>query len=324
MKIERIELRPVCYAARAEGAAQRRGFVVTLVCDDGRRGRGEALPLPSAGTETLDACALALRRARHAPQAPLDAVGEDTPAARCALDSALLELGLAELGAPPRRTVWVNAVAIRTTQRALDEAAHAIERHGYRTLKLKVGHGSAQEDVRWLRAVRQRVGPGVRLRIDANGAWNADEACHRLERLAEFELELCEQPVAARDLEGLLRVASRVAVPVAADESLVFEEARRALARGQLTRRGVLKPMVLGGPSRAASLARDATTRGVRCVVTTTFEGPIGTAASLELAARWGDPELAHGLAGFEQLDVDFPTRLRPRGGQLQVRGAYG
>ncbi len=81
----------------------------------------------------------------------------------------------------------------------------------------------------------------------------------------------------------------------------------------------VLKPMVLGGLTEATSLARDAHERGLRCVVTTTFEGPPGCAAAAWLAAAWGDASLAHGIAGPDQLETAFPTWLQPRRGEIRT-----
>src|SRR2546427_377722 len=84
--------------------------------------------------------------------------------------------------------------------------AHASAGAGLRTLKLKVGGARHAEDEERLRALRDAVGPDVRIRVDANQAWSADEAIEALRALAEYRLEYAEQPVPADDIEGLARV----------------------------------------------------------------------------------------------------------------------
>jgi len=89
---------------------------------------------------------------------------------------------------------------------------------GMTTVKVKVGGVALAEDADRVAAVRATLGPGARIRLDANGAWDVDSAVAAIERLARFDLELVEQPVA--DLGDLALVRRRVAVPVAADESV--------------------------------------------------------------------------------------------------------
>ena len=96
-------------------------------------------------------------------------------------------------------------------------------------MKVKVGGGPLDDDADRVAAVRAALGPAGRIRLDANGAWDVDAAVAALDRLAGFDLELVEQPVA--DLADLARVRRRVAVPVAADESLrSLDDARRLAA----------------------------------------------------------------------------------------------
>jgi muconate cycloisomerase len=81
--------------------------------------------------------------------------------------------------------------------------------------------------------------------------------------------------------------------------------------------------MVLGGLRESARLARAARAGGYRLIVTTTFEGPVGTAAALHLAAVVGDVELASGLASADVVEASFPDSLIPRRGELRgPRGA--
>ena len=82
-------------------------------------------------------------------------------------------------------------------------------------MKVKVGIG---DDAGRLAAVRAAVGPEVRIRVDANGAWGSpDEALAHLRALEPVGLELCEEPV--HGVEALREVAAGTPVPIAMDET---------------------------------------------------------------------------------------------------------
>src|SRR3990172_10714874 len=112
------------------------------------------------------------------------------------------------------------------------ESARQSVSAGFRTLKIKAG-AERETDVlvERIRAVRAAVGPGIRLRIDANGAWDAATAADRLAAVAGFDIEYAEQPLAANDVEGLADLRRRVAVPIAADEAVESISAARSLLR---------------------------------------------------------------------------------------------
>ena len=295
--------------------AVREGFVV-LAHQGGLTGRGEAAPLPELGTETLAQCADALRRASF-DQLPA------TPAARHAVELALLDLRAQRAGVPlsalldPRavREVPVSALLAARTMPELAREAQRAAAEGFATLKLKVG---LDDDFARAAVVRDAVGPLVKLRLDANGAWSRELALRRLHELARLDIELCEQPT--RDLLGL---RGETPVPIAADELLASDPAA-ALERADLV---VLKPMVLGGVLPALRLGQEAQRRGLRVIVTTSLDGAIGRAGAAHLAAALlaSGPQPAAGLATGRLLDGDLcPDLLAPRGGLIRIPDAAG
>ena len=88
---------------------------------------------------------------------------------------------------------------------------------GFGTVKLKVGASDLEGDVASVAAVRDAVGDDTRLRLDANGAWTAEEAVEALAQLEQYDIEYVEEPVAGMD--ALAQVASQSPIPVAVDES---------------------------------------------------------------------------------------------------------
>ncbi len=205
-----------------------------------------------------------------------------------------------------RSQVPVNALV---RDRAFDREALA----GYSTVKVKM---RVPDDVRLVEEVRDVVGPTVRLRVDANGAWDLDMAVAVIERLARLGIELVEQPVAT--LEAMAELRRRVAVPLAADECVRSISDARRLRELDAADAVVLKVQPLGGV-RAALAVADAA--GVPAIPTSMMETSVGLAAGLALAAALPDLEYACGLgtAGMLAGDVTFEP-LVPELGVLQVR----
>ena len=96
-------------------------------------------------------------------------------------------------------------------------------------IKVKVGRA---DDVERIEIISRSMGTGLPLRLDANGAWSADDAIARLRTLRDrFNIASIEQPIASDDLEGLRRVRAETGVKVMADESLCsLEDGRRLIA----------------------------------------------------------------------------------------------
>ncbi|MGE5049358.1 MAG: mandelate racemase/muconate lactonizing enzyme family protein [Deltaproteobacteria bacterium] len=297
----------------AHGVREFREGIEVLVRDGAWVGRGDAAPLPELGTETLEQCLAELRAARP------DALPR-APAARCALEQALLDIQAQRAGVPlarllePRAPLEVPASALLAAG-SMPELAREAQRaaaEGYGTVKLKVGF---EDDYARAAVVRDAVGPEVKLRLDANGAWTAEEALCRLRELAPLGIELCEQPTP--DLAGL----EGCPVAVAADEMLASDP-EGALARARTL---VLKPMLLGGLSAALELARRAHERGLSVIVTTSLEGPIGRAGAAHLAAAVLalGPQPAAGIA-TGRLFAEGPDRFAPLQGVVRIPDVPG
>ncbi|NBX23951.1 MAG: O-succinylbenzoate synthase [Microbacteriaceae bacterium] len=191
---------------------------------------------------------------------------------------------------------------------------------GCRTVKIKVGGPSTTlaDDVARVREVRRRMGPEGRVRVDANGAWNVDEAEHALHALAEFDLEYVEQPCASiAELIDLRNRTQYMGIPIAADESVRRESDPLEVARAGAADILVIKAQPLGGISRALQLVREAQ---LPAVVSSALETSVGIAMGAHLAARLPDSEFDCGL-GTAALLLDDVTDspLVPDEGYIDV-----
>jgi o-succinylbenzoate synthase len=311
--------RPV---ATARGpVCERRGLVLELQSDGGERGLGEAAPFPGLSDEPLPFVENALERLSRAGSPLfsaalegagsvrhlLGALGLPSSAAH-AVDQALLAMLAARRGISPahllhpvaRTDIPVHALALGP------EDAASLAQRGYRTLKIKVGAATLAEDDERVASIRRAVGPKVALRLDANGAWSPAQAIRAIQKLWAHGIESVEQPVGARDLEGMRQVRASAPVPIAADESVRTAQDLAALLRAEAADAVVVKPMLAGGVLAAHALACAAADAGLSVSVTTSFESSVGRAAARDVAAACPAPLWSCGLDTGHLLAQDL------------------
>jgi L-fuconate dehydratase len=95
-------------------------------------------------------------------------------------------------------------------EESLPERARQAVADGFMHVKVKVG-GDAAADLRRVRIVRDAVGPGVKVSLDANQAWGVDEAITAVRALAEVDPWWIEEPTSPDDVLGHRRVRDAVA-----------------------------------------------------------------------------------------------------------------
>ena len=324
----------------AHGSEQARlGAIIRVTTDDGRAGLGEAAPLPAFGGGTLDdtlaqVAQLAARLVGRdldvalALLDRLDYAEAGMSAAACGFDTALLDVKAQAVGLPLAQLLVAGAAAavpVNATVGALDTAAACraagqAAQAGILCVKLKVGvMGTREAELARIAAVRATLGADIRLRIDANAAWDVPEAITIIRAAARYQLELVEQPVAADDLAGMALVRASVDTPIAADESVGGpEQAAQVIAAGAADVL-VIKPMMAGGLRRARAIIAQAQLAGLATLVTTTIDTGVGVAAALHLAATLPMP-LACGLATGTLLVGDLLIQpIVVRNGALYV-----
>lgn len=341
MKLElaltRLMLKQKVTTSRVE-LIDRVGFEVRVE-GDGVVGRGQAFPLEAFGTESLPRTETALRAFVPRPcesvqEVEAQLVGlDDAPAARFALESALLEwmakrqkIPVALLLGEASAVVPVNALIEGADAERLSVEARKACDAGFKTLKIKVGARSVSVDAQRLHAVRLTVGPDVQLRIDVNGGWTEGTARSALRGLESLKLELCEQPVPAHDVDGLGRVRDLVPTAIGADETLSDPQRRRAVLEREPRPAAsvlVLKPAVLGGVLPALALSRAAHAAGVDAYVTTLMDGALARAAATHLAAVL-PPRRAHGLATVELFEGAVRDPFTPKDGVITLPATPG
>jgi L-alanine-DL-glutamate epimerase-like enolase superfamily enzyme len=103
-------------------------------------------------------------------------------------------------------------------QELIKEGQKALEA-GFHSLKIKVGALTAEQDIANIKALREALGPDVRIMIDANAGWHYYQALEILKKMEKYDLGYCEQPLPWWDINGLARLRKQTRVPIFADES---------------------------------------------------------------------------------------------------------
>ncbi len=232
---------------------------------------------------------------------------------------AALDAGWAQPVSPVREAVEVNATVPAVAAHEVGAVLEAFP--GCTTAKVKVAQAGQQlgDDVDRVSAVRDHLGAGGTIRVDANGAWDIQQARAALGALSAYDLEYAEQPVARVEDLARLRVSlasDGTEVPIAADESIRRAADPMLVARLEAADIIVIKVAPLGGVRRAMQVVADC---GLPAVVSSALDTSVGIAQGVQLASAL--PQLRHacglGTLALFSGDVCKPS-LRPIHGQLR------
>ena len=229
---------------------------------------------------------------------------------------AALDYGWHETPAAERSEIIVNATVPAVPAASIPEVLARFP--GCRTAKVKVAEPGQRlaDDVERVRAVRDELGAEGRVRVDANGGWNVDEAEHAVHALAEFDLEYIEQPCATiEELGELRRRIKYLGIPIAADESVRKADDPIAVARAGAADLLVIKAQPLGGIRRALDIVGRA---GLPVVVSSALDTAIGIAMGAALASALPDLDYDCGLGTSALFETDVAA-LAPRDGTIAV-----
>jgi muconate cycloisomerase len=238
-------------------------------------------------------------------------------ASRAALELALLDCRLGARGwslarlLPPRRRAVVYSGIIGAGSVAEARArARQLRVVGIPHVKVKVG---ADDDVARVRAVREVLGPGVSLRVDANGAWTPGQAREVLAAIAPLRIAAAEQPLPRGPVADWGRLRAATGVPLMADESLVTTEDAEALIAARAVDYFNVRVSKCGGLARSLEMARRAARAGIGVQVGAQVgETAILAAAGRHLAAALPDATFVEGSFGTLLLEADVtPDSVR-------------
>lgn len=250
--------------------------------------------------------------------------------ARCGLELALLDcalkarrLSLAELLPPKRAEATYSGVISTGDVERATALARKMRLGGLTQVKVKVGDAL---DVERVAAVRQVLGSECSVRVDANGAWDLVTAREKLQALAAFGIESCEEPLGRERIGDLPQLVTDSKIPILVDESLVTEADAQSLLATHGCHGFNLRLSKLGGIGPCLRLAQRAAAAGVWCQLGSHVgETSILAAAGRHVALHLPELRFVEGSFGSLLLsqDVASPSIKFGHGGRAgALRGA--
>jgi O-succinylbenzoate synthase len=270
---------------------EREGVLVRLETEGSPAGYGEAAPLASFGSETVDEIVAACARlGEYVTTAQL----AELPSRLGCLRNALAAAQAPKLGEERK---YLGVAALLPAGRAVIDALKERADAGFRVFKWKVGVGDIADELVLLDDVCGALPSGAKLRLDANGAWDRRKAQRWLERCADRPVEFVEQPSFVPASEGatargrsddlLLGLASEYPTPIALDESVGRDgDVEKWLGAGW-PGVYVVKASLLGDV--AGVLERLAKAKA-HVVFSSALETAVGARAALRAAFGWREP----------------------------------
>jgi L-alanine-DL-glutamate epimerase-like enolase superfamily enzyme len=318
-----------------------RGWIVRLTSDEGHTGYGYSNSSPHMGS-TFESLPHELERFKP------HVVGKDPFAiesilqeldrslaggsqAKAGIDCALHDLCARALGLPlynllggkVRSSIPVLRIVAIKTPAEMAESAQKLLDQGYRYFKIKV-HGDVEEDVARVKAIRERVGADAHLTIDANQSYTPKDAITAINRMAEYRLDLVEQPVSRNDLKGLELVTRSVPVVVEADEGAGTIDEIMTLVSNRIVDAVSLKIQKLGGLRNALAAARICEAGHVKYRLGAHVGTQLGNAHAINLAAALPGVDYACELGEFTRMYNDPFGGLRLVDGVITVPDGPG
>ncbi|MFC7328323.1 L-talarate/galactarate dehydratase [Marinactinospora rubrisoli] len=242
-----------------------------------------------------------------------------------AFDVALWDLKAKRAGLPLAKLLGAHRDSVRCYNTSggflhapieeVKERASASLASGIGGIKIKVGHPDRATDLARVAAVREHLGDGVPLMVDANQQWDRPTARRMCRDLAEFDLVWIEEPLDAYDAEGHAALASAFDTPIATGEMLTSVAEHAELIR--LGAADIVQPDAprVGGITQFLKVMALADHRNLQLAPHFAME------IHLHLAAAYPrEPWVEH----FEWLDPLFNEHLEISGGRMHLSARPG
>lgn len=293
----------------AHGIARiQKSVVVKVWARDGTYGLGNVDPTPGYSSTSVEA-AIATIRERLAPallshdamsiNCVIDTIDEAASGcfeAQAAVEMAFIDLVAKHLniavhdylGGAVTTELRFNAWVGASKPAAAAAEADRWNSMGFASAKIKLD-GDVRADGERVRAVREAVGSGMKLRVDANGSYTVEDAIALGRNVEKFDVELFEQPVPADALLAMAKVRGAISIPIMADESITDHASLLDVIRGGCADLVKLKVMKQGGLLKCRRMIDTASAAGMRVVIGHGFGLGVNTAAEIALAATSRD-----------------------------------
>jgi len=219
---------------------------------------------------------------------------------------------------PINGLVWMNTFENMSEQ--IDQKIA----QGFTCIKLKIGAIHWEDELLLIKKIRQKyTAQQIMIRVDANGAFAADEALSKLDALAKFSIDSIEQPIAAQKVEQLAMLCRNSPLPIALDESLICvpKNEQAHLLDTVKPAHIVLKPSLHGGFAGTSSWIQLAEDREIGWWLTSALESNVGLNAIASFTAQY-DIQRPQGLGTGKLYHNNIAAPLQISEGYLSYSQA--
>ncbi|MFT6924136.1 MAG: o-succinylbenzoate synthase [Crocinitomicaceae bacterium] len=193
---------------------------------------------------------------------------------------------------------------------------------GFSTIKMKIGAIDFDSEIRLLQGIRSNYSPEeITLRVDANGAFNPEEALNKLKRLSELAIHSIEQPIKAGQWNEMATLCSSTPLPIALDEELIGINSlsdKIELIQTIQPQFIILKPSLHGGLSGTREWIEIAESNNIPWWITSALESNIGLKAICQFTAEF-DNNLPQGLGTGSLYMDNIESTLKVEGGTIFI-----
>lgn len=226
----------------------------------------------------------------------------------------LSDFTLGKKGMPINGLVWMGSKEFMQAQikDKLDE--------GFDCIKLKIGAINFEEELSLLKFIRNQFSTDViEIRVDANGAFKAEQALEKLKRLSDFKIHSIEQPIAVKQLDQMAHLCETTPIPIALDEELigVFDyQDKQKLLKKIKPQYIILKPSLIGGIKGSLDWINVADIHQIDWWITSALESNVGLNAISQFTYTLSNP-LPQGLGTGGLYTNNFGSPLKVQDGYI-------
>lgn len=256
-----------------------------------------------------------------------DDVYQQFPSIVFAVETALLDLqrggekqlfitdfSLGKTAIPINGLVWMGTKAFM-----LEQLQSKLEQ-GFKCIKIKVGAIDFEEECALIAFIRSHFDETqMEIRLDANGAFKANDVFKKLDRLSRFQIHSIEQPIAINQWSLMKEICASKIVAIALDEELIYTKdiaTKLNMLDAIAPQYIILKPSLIGGFDKSDEWIQLAEERNIHWWATSALESNIG----LNAVAQWVSAKkniLTQGLGTGALYTNNIDSPLVVKGGQL-------
>jgi O-succinylbenzoate synthase len=321
----------------------REGYILTLTDEKNNTGFGEIAPLPGLHQESLGDCleqlttlkTLYLNRLITADSDSTNSISMDwleqeswAPSVLFGVEAAILNLiarrrnlSLCKLLSDNLQTnIYLNALLYGDRENIIKRTKEALTAN-YRSLKLKVGRKSLEEDINLVNEVGKIIDGKATLRLDANRGWDLEQASCFAQRVSGINIEYIEEPL--KETDKIPQFFKLTNIPLALDETLSYISPEiYKIPKG--VKVFIIKPSLIGNIDKIKQYFSLAARNSVDVVISDTFHTGIGLAYSACLAASLIATDMPMGLDTNRWLSQDLLNKkFEAKAGYVDVIQAF-